>query len=89
LCPYDKAIPGSAEDVFNRYVSHHRIMVECAFEEFVMHWGIFWRPLVLDFYCYQGIIEGDMRLHNLSVMNAKKVKAIMPRACTIKIAGTI
>ena len=41
LCPYDKAQPGSAEDVFNFMLSSNRIFVECAFGEIDARFGIF------------------------------------------------
>jgi hypothetical protein len=45
LCPYDKAQPGSAEDVFNVMLFSNRIFVECAFGEIDARFGILWRPL--------------------------------------------
>ena len=67
LCPYDKAEPGSAEDVFNFMLSSNRIFVECAFGEIDARFGIFWRPLQFDLCRHRFIIDACLRLHNFIV----------------------
>lgn len=43
--PYDDATAASLKDAFNFWLSNSRIRIECAFGEFVMRFGIFWRSL--------------------------------------------
>jgi hypothetical protein len=58
---------GTAEDTFNFFHSSSRIVVECAFGEIDLRWGILWRPLQysLDLTCK--VIDACMRLHNFIV----------------------
>jgi hypothetical protein len=67
LPPYDNAMHGTAEDNFNFFHSSSRIVVECAFGEIDLRWGILWRPLhfSLDMNCK--VIDACMRLHNFIV----------------------
>ena len=44
--PYDKASSKSPEDAFNYYHSSSRIIVECAFGEIDLRWGIFWKRIL-------------------------------------------
>ena len=64
LCPYDKASPESAEDIFNFMLSSNRIFVECAFGEIDARFGIFWRPLQFELKRHRFIIDSCLRLHN-------------------------
>ena len=67
LCPYDKALPDSPEDIFNFMSSSNRIFVECAFGEIDARFGIFWRPLQFDLCRHRFIIDACLRLHNFIV----------------------
>ena len=67
LCPYDKAQPGSAEDVFNFMLSSNRIFVECAFGEIDRRFGIFWRPLQFNLSKQRFIIDACLRIHNFII----------------------
>lgn len=51
-------------DAFNFYLSSSRILIECAFGELVMRWGILWRTLQHDLFKCQHIIQVCMLLHN-------------------------
>ncbi len=67
MTPYDNAMHGTAEDNFNFLHSSSRIVVECAFGEINLRWGILWRPLQfsLDLNCK--VIDACMRIHNFIV----------------------
>ena len=67
MTPYDNAMHGTEEDNFNFFHSSSRIVVECAFGEIDLRWGILWRPLQfsLDLNCK--VIDACMRLHNFIV----------------------
>jgi hypothetical protein len=67
MTPYDNAMHGTAEDNFNFFHSSSRIVVECAFGEIDLRWGILWRPLQfsLDLNCK--VIDACMRIHNFIV----------------------
>ena len=45
MTPYDNTMHGTPEDNFNYFHSSARIVVECAFGEIDLRWGILWRPL--------------------------------------------
>lgn len=67
LVPYDNARAGSQEDVYNYYHSRARIVVECAFGEIDMRWGIFWKKLNFNLDNSVTIITAALRLHNFLV----------------------
>ena len=67
LTPYDNAMPGSSEDVFNFFLSSQRIYVECAFGEIDRRWGIFWKPLQGSLTNHKYVIDSALRLHNFIV----------------------
>jgi len=59
--------PTRSLDAFNCYHSANRIYIECAFGEFVMRWGIFWRALRFDLKKCGMIIQAAMLLHNFII----------------------
>ena len=65
--PYDKASSKSPEDAFNFYHSSARIIVECAFGEIDLRWGIFWRRIQYKLEHTMIICEEAMHLHNFLV----------------------
>ena len=67
MTPYDNALHGTAEDNFNFFHSSSRIVVECAFGEIDLRWGILWRPLQFALELNCKIIDACMRLHNFIV----------------------
>ena len=67
ITPYDNAIHGEGEDDFNFYHSSSRIVVECAFGEIDMRWGIFWRPLKFTLERNATVIDAALRLHNFII----------------------
>ena len=67
LTPFDNAIHGTPEDNFNFFHSSTRIVVECAFGEIDLRWGILWRPLQFTLKHNINIIDACMRLHNFIV----------------------
>mmetsp|Transcript_4864 Transcript_4864/g.7385 ORF Transcript_4864/g.7385 Transcript_4864/m.7385 type:complete len:89 (+) Transcript_4864:207-473(+) len=54
LVPYDSIVmkydPEKAKDLFNYHISACCIYKDCAFGEFVMRWGIFWRTLLSSYH---------------------------------------
>jgi DDE superfamily endonuclease len=73
LTPYDsddlKDDPHHAKDAFNYHLSSCRILIECAFGELVMRWGILWRTLAFELKKCGKIIQVCMLLHNFIVEN--------------------
>jgi hypothetical protein len=67
ITPYDNAIHGEFNDNFNFYHSSSRIVVECAFGEIDMRWGIFWKPLKFSLVRNARVIDACLRLHNFIV----------------------
>ena len=67
LTPYDNTRHGTAEDNYNFFHSSSRIVVECAFGEVDLRWGILWKPLRFSLRNNIRIIDVCMRLHNLIV----------------------
>ena len=67
ITPYDNAIHGENDDNFNFYHSSARIVVECAFGEIDMRWGIFWKPLKFSLARNAMVIDACLRLHNFIV----------------------
>jgi hypothetical protein len=67
MTPYDNAMHGTAEDNFNFFHSSSRIVVECAFGEIDLRWGILWRPLQFTLELNCKVIDACMRLHNFIV----------------------
>ena len=67
ITPYDNAIHGEYNDNFNFYHSSSRIVVECAFGEIDMRWGIFWKPLKFSLVRNARVIDACLRLHNFIV----------------------
>jgi len=70
--PYDQVEaqddPVGAKDAFNYYHSANRIWIECAFGEFIMRWGMFWRTLRFDSVFKSGqVIHAAMLLHNFII----------------------
>jgi len=59
--------PAGAKDAFNYFHSSNGIYVECAFGEFVMRWGVFWRSLRFDLRKCGLIIQAAMLLHNFII----------------------
>ena len=58
---------GQTEDVYNYYHSNSRIKIECAFGEFIMRWGIFWRKLQMDLASVGDIISAAGLVHNFII----------------------
>ena len=56
-----------SKDSFNFHLSSCRIMIECAFGELVMRWGILWRTLRFSLRKSIDIIQVCMLLHNFIV----------------------
>ena len=54
-------------DSFNYFHSSARIVVECAFGEIDLLWGILWSPLKFALYLSCKVIDACMRLHNFIV----------------------
>lgn len=67
LTPYDNVMHGTTEDNFNFFHSSSRIVVECAFGEIDMRWGVLWRPLKFTLKHNCQVIDACMRLHNFIV----------------------
>lgn len=67
LTPFDNAVHGTPEDNFNFFHSSSHIVVECAFGEIDLRWGILWRPLQFRLKHNVNIIDACMRLHNFIV----------------------
>lgn len=59
-------------DAYNFYLSSSRILIECAFGELVMRWGILWRTLQFDLAKCQRIVQVCMLLHNFIKDEADK-----------------
>jgi hypothetical protein len=66
MTPFEKAVSLSARDNLNYYLSNCCIVSECAFGEYNMRWGIFWKPLNFGLE-YSQTINACARLHNLIV----------------------
>ena len=67
MTPYDNTMHGTPEDNFNYFHSSARIVVECAFGEIDLRWGILWRPLKFALELNCKVIDACMRLHNFIV----------------------
>ena len=67
ITPFDNAVHGTSEDNFNFFHSSSRIMVECAFGEIDLRWGILWSPLRFSLKHNVNVIDACMRLHNFIV----------------------
>lgn len=67
LTPFDNAVHGTTEDNFNFFHSSSRIVVECAFGEIDLRWGILWRPLQFRLKHNVNVIDACIRLHNFIV----------------------
>ena len=67
LTPYDNAVHGTTEDDYNYLHLSSRILVECAFGEIDLRWGIFWKPLKFSLHVNNKIIDVCMRLHNFII----------------------
>lgn len=67
MVPFDRPASKSPRDNFNYFLSNSRIVSECAFGEFILRWGIFWRPLKVKMANQPAVINACARLHNLIV----------------------
>ena len=67
VTPFDNAVHGTAEDNYNFFHSSSRIVVECAFGEIDLRWGILWSPLRFSLKHNVNVIDACMRLHNFIV----------------------
>ena len=67
ITPFDNAVHGTAEDNYNFFHSSSRIVVECAFGEIDLRWGILWSPLRFSLKHNVNVIDACMRLHNFIV----------------------
>jgi hypothetical protein len=67
LTPYDNTCHGTAQDNYNFFQSSSRIVVECAFGEIDLRWGILWSKLQFSLKNNCRIIDACMRLHNFIV----------------------
>jgi hypothetical protein len=67
ITPYDNTFHGTPEDTFNFFHSSSRIVVECAFGEIDLRWGILWRRLQFSLKMNCKVIDACMRLHNFIV----------------------
>jgi len=59
--------PTRSKDGFNHCHSSNRICIECAFDELVMRWGMFWRSLRFNLRKNALIVRTAMLLHNFIV----------------------
>lgn len=67
LTPYDNVYHDTAEDNYNFFHSSSRIVVECAFGEIDLRWGILWRPLKFSLAHNIDVVDACLRLHNFIV----------------------
>lgn len=67
LSPYRGKELSERQDTFNYYLSLHRQVVERAFGLLVARWGIYWRPLRVEFKHIPLIISVTCKLHNICV----------------------
>jgi len=67
MTPFAKAASKSERDNFNYYLLNCRIILECGFGEFILHWGIFWKRMEFKIESTQTIIRACARLHNFIV----------------------
>lgn len=67
LCPYTHAAHEDDRDNYNYFHSSSRIVVECAFGEIDMRWGILWKPLSFSLKNNVRVIDACLRLHNYIV----------------------
>lgn len=67
LTPYDNVCHDTAEDNYNFFHSASRIVVECAFGEIDLRWGILWRSLKFSLAHNIDVVDACMRLHNFIV----------------------
>jgi hypothetical protein len=67
LTPFDNSLHGTDADNYNFYHSSSRIVIECAFGEIDMRWGIFWRPLNFTLHHSTQVIDACFRLHNFII----------------------
>jgi hypothetical protein len=67
LTPYDNTRHATPEDNYNFFHSSSRIVVECAFGEIDLRWGILWSKLRFSLKNNCRIIDACLRLHNYIV----------------------
>ncbi len=67
ITPYDNAMHSTPKDNFNFFHSLSRIVVECAFGEINLRWGILWRPLQFSLALNCKVIDACMQMHNFIV----------------------
>jgi hypothetical protein len=72
ITPYDNAMHGTPKDNFNFFHSSSRIVVECAFGEVDLRWGILWHPLQFSLALNCKVIDACMHLHNLLLTIGRK-----------------
>ena len=83
IVPYDNAFHGTGEDTFNFYHSSSRIVVECAFGEIDMRWGILWKPLRFSLKKSTKVIDACLRLHNFIVDYRESVRSYQVSGNTV------
>jgi hypothetical protein len=52
---------------FDFYQSSNRMAIECVFGMLVRRWGVFWRPLEVDFHRRAPLVGASMRMHNYCI----------------------
>jgi hypothetical protein len=67
ITPYGNAMHRTPKDNFNFFHSSSRIVVECAFGEIDLRWGILWRPLQFSLELNCKVINACMQMHNFIV----------------------
>lgn len=67
ISPYKGRALDEYQDSFNYHLSLHRQVIERAFGLLVARWGIFWRPLRVDFDKIPVIIRVCCKLHNICI----------------------
>jgi hypothetical protein len=84
VTPYDTAQTQTglvevrhANDSFNFHLSSCRIYIECAFGEFIMRWGLFWRTLLFDLKKSTRVIQAAMLLQNFIIDNRESAEEDM------------
>jgi hypothetical protein len=73
LAPYDNFYHGTPEDNQNYFHLSASTLVECAFGEVDLHWGIFWKALKFNLKTNCKIIDACLHLHNFIVDNQEGV----------------
>lgn len=64
LTPYPGKLLPRDQDAFNFYLSQLRVKIEQAFGILVGQWGIWWRPLRVQFAGRSALVTALFRLHN-------------------------